>query len=129
MTELQIVQLLGIVYAAMGIGLILSGPNYLKAVYANFAKQPGLMLFGGFLSVGIGYPMVVHYTTWDTLPGAIAAFFGWAALVKGVLLLAFPAAFEALSHMMIGKTGFIKVASGFVLALGVALGLVGFGVI
>ena len=129
MTELQIVQLIGILYTALGVGMIVSGPNYLKAVYADFAKHPGLLLFGGFITVAGGFVMVTHYTTWTTLPGGIAAVFGWAMMIKGVALLALPVAFEAISHMMVSKTKFLKAAGPVILVLGVALGLVGFGVI
>ena len=129
MTELQIVQLIGIIYTALGVGMLLSGPDYLKAVYADFTKHPGLLLFGGFITAAGGFAMVIHYTTWTTLPGGIAAVVGWAMMIKGVALLAFPVAFEALSHMMVSKTGFLKAAGPIILILGVALGLVGFGVI
>ncbi|MBT3279362.1 MAG: hypothetical protein HN909_01940 [Phycisphaerales bacterium] len=129
MTELQVVQLLGIMYTAIGVGFLVTGPDYLKAVYANFAKSPGLMLFGGFLSAAVGYAMVIHFTTWDSLVPAIATVVGWAALIKGVMLLAFPAAFEALCHMMISKGAALKVASTVILALGLALLALGFEVI
>ena len=118
MTELQIVQLLGIMYAALGIGLFLSGADYLRAVYADFAKHPGFMLFGGMTSAAAGFAMVVHYTTFDSLIPAIAAVVGWAALVKGVLILIFPAAFEALCRIMVTKTKALNYCGFFILAIG-----------
>lgn len=82
-------QIWGPAILAVGLGVFLSGPYYIK-IYRDIDKSPLAMLTFGMFAMAAGLLQVSLHNAWNTLPEIIVSFLGWALLVKGALFLIAP---------------------------------------
>lgn len=87
-TSMFIAQLLAVVYLAVGLGLLLSGDYYKKAM-AEMVKSHATMYLGGVMALLAGFLIVSFHNVWEGWP-ILVTLIGWLALVKGLVLLIFP---------------------------------------
>lgn len=87
--SMMIAQVLGLVYLSIGIGMLLSPAQYDKLL-AEFENNASLTYIGGIMALIFGYIILHMNNVWEgSYVGAITLI-GWAACIKGVLLLAKP---------------------------------------
>lgn len=98
-TTLYLAQLVGPIYLVLGLGLLVGGKYYAK-VYDNLGKDVMAYLLAGMASMAIGLAMVLAHNLWGTLLEILVSLFGWAALVKGVLILLVPKSFTDLAKSL-----------------------------
>jgi len=89
MTDAQIFQVLGIVYLAVGVGIIIN-PDFYKKLVTDFMESPPAIYLGGIAALIIGYLLVTFHNTWDKDWSVIITIIGWVALIKGLFLIVLP---------------------------------------
>lgn len=89
MTEVQIFQILGLIYFAAGLGMMIN-PEFFKKMLANLAENSLALYIGAMLALALGYFMVSYFNVWSWDRSLIITLVGWFALVKGFFLLIFP---------------------------------------
>jgi uncharacterized protein YjeT (DUF2065 family) len=125
MTDAQIFQLLGIVYAAVGLGGIINSDFYTKIV-DSFDNNPALIYITALILLTTGFIIVTFHNIWVAGWTVIITIFGYAVLIKGIGLLVFPRAFIAMSKAMVKKIKNIRLCAVVALAIGLGLMYLGF---
>jgi len=123
-TTLFIARVIAVMYLAIGLGILLS-PDYYRKTFDAMLKNSGIMYLGGFLALIVGYLIVAYHNIWVKDWTVIITIFGWAALIKGVLILAFPQGMVDFSASFLKKKNFTIIGFG-VLVIGAILGYFGF---
>ena len=88
------------------------------------ASQVWPWVTGAFVLIG-GIAVVAFHNQWRNPAAVIVSLLGWMLVVRGVVLLAFPAAFTSLADQMIGATGALQTLYVELAVLGVYLTIVG----
>jgi len=89
MTDTQIFQVLGIVYLAVGIGILIN-PDFYKKLITEFSENPTAIYLSGLVAIVMGYLLVTFHNTWPTDWPVIITILGWVVLIKGLFLLLLP---------------------------------------
>jgi membrane-bound ClpP family serine protease len=77
----------------MAVGFFSARDHYSKEL-PKLIDNSGFMLLGGMFSLIIGFFIIEYHTIWEQNWKGLITLIGWAALIKGVMLLAFPGWFE-----------------------------------
>lgn len=128
MNDSQIFQLIGLAYAAMGLGGVLSKDSYLRLM-EDFANSPALLFLTGILTLVFGFVLVVFHNVWVMGWPVIITIFGWIALFKGIWILAFPGFYAYINGKMKKVAPLMRGYAVVVLLIGVFFLLLGFGVL
>lgn len=124
-TSLFVAQLLAVVYIVVGLGLVLNTGHYQK-VFGEFFKSSASTYLGGILALVAGFLLISYHNIWEQSWVVLITIIGWAALLKGFMLLVFPNAFISFSKAMF-KTKHAYVVIGiFAIIFGLVLGYFGF---
>ena len=117
MTEVQIFQLFGLTFFAIGVGMF-SNPKFVRSISAELEKSTSNVFYGGLISLVIGYFLVSYHNVWKLDAGIILTIMGWVAVFKGMALLMMP------KHTMKMYKGILKGkghwVAYFVTGLGIA---------
>jgi xanthosine utilization system XapX-like protein len=89
MTDAQIFQLLGIVYLAVGMGILINLDFY-KKLMSVFSENPPVIYLSGLAALVIGYLLVRFHNVWPSDWPVIITIFGWVSLIKGLFLVLLP---------------------------------------
>lgn len=89
MTDAQIFQLFGIMYLAVGFGILIN-PEFYKKMLADFGQSRPMIYFGGLSVLAVGYLLVMFHNVWVRDWPVIITVIGWGAFLKGVFLLMLP---------------------------------------
>lgn len=122
--EIMIAQVAAIIYLSVAIGFLFNGKHY-KDLIKDFFGNKGLLYLAGFITVIIGYIIIQKHNVWEYSWVVLVTLIGWAALIKGVLLLAFPDVMMAMSKPFMKKDVTITI-SIITLILGLVFGYYGF---
>ena len=101
-TSLIIARILGVIYFSFGVGLLLNS-NYYKEIMQKLLDNAGYMLLAGFFAVVVGFLIIENHDIWTDAWTSIISIIGWIALIKGILILAFPRSFGIFKPMLTGK--------------------------
>jgi len=125
MTDAQIFQVLGIMYLAVGIGIITSRDFYNK-IFEGFMDSPPAFYLGGLVALVIGYLLIAFHNIWVKDWPVIITIIGWIALIKGILLIAFPKVSINISRCFIGTKKILTIWAIVAIILGVLCCWLGF---
>ena len=89
MTDVQLFQLLGLTFFAMGIGMITT-KDFFKGISKEFLASTVSVFYGGLVCMAIGYPLVAFHNIWESNISVVITLLGWLTLFKGFALLMFP---------------------------------------
>ena len=128
MTDAQIFQLLGIIYLAVGIGILIN-PDFYKKLIKDFTENPPAIYLGGLVSLAIGFLLVSFHNIWVRDWSVIITIIGWAALIKGLFLLILPKMAIKISNAFKEIKKLLPVWSTIVIILGALLCWLGFFVL
>ena len=117
MTEIQIFQLFGLTFFAIGTGMFIN-PGFIKNILREFGRSTATVFYGGLISLAIGYFLVTFHNTWNGGWSLFITIMGWIALVKGFALLMFPIQTGSLYKKIIGKKDNANIIAMVVLILG-----------
>jgi uncharacterized protein YjeT (DUF2065 family) len=126
MTDAQIFQVLGIVYLAVGIGMLIN-PDFYKKLMSEFSENPPSMYLSGLAAMVIGYLLVTYHNIWPSDWPVIITIFGWVALIKGLFLLLLPrVSIKISSFFQIQMTKLLTVWAVIIAVVGALLAWLGF---
>ncbi len=89
---LLIAQVLGLVYLAVGVGMVMNAKYYTK-VYDDMMKSPALIYVLGLVALVVGFFIINNHNYWVKGWEVVITLVGWGAFVKGGALLVAPQAF------------------------------------
>lgn len=89
MTDAQIFQLLGIIYLAVGLGMLIN-PDFYKKMITHFMENPPAVYMGGLAALVIGFLLITFHNSWVRDWPVIITIIGWAAFIKGLFLIILP---------------------------------------
>ena len=119
-----VAKLIGALYIAVGLGLILDKAYYQKAM-TKMLDEAGIMYLGGAMALVTGILLVSYHNIWVKDWEVIITILGWASLIKGIGLLVFPSATIGFYKPML-KGRLVANAGVFALVLGLILGYYGY---
>lgn len=124
MTDIQILQLLGLAYLAAGLGGITSPQVFKKAVRDYAENLPAIYLSAVLLLV-LGYVLVNRSPEPCSPTTLLVTAIGWLCLIKGALLLAFPR-IHVLVAKYVKKDSQLSLGAIISVLIGIALLLISF---
>ena len=125
MSDSQIFKLFGLVYLAVGSGMLVN-PEYYKNLFEEFMEKRCMtyLYLGGIMSLSIGYLLVIFHNVWAFEWGVIITIFGWLALIKGLVILVRPKVMISMIKAMTTEV-FFKVMPVATTVLGVIFLVIG----
>lgn len=125
MSDAQIFQILSILYIAVGIGIVLN-PGHYKKLFESFVENPSVLYIGGALALAVGYLIVAFHNTWTADVSVIVTIIGWAALLKGIVLLVQPKIMITLIKAILKEEKTLRIEGIAIIILGLVLSYLGF---
>jgi len=123
-TSVFIAKVIAVIYLSFGFGMLFSG-NYYKKIISKLIDDSSYMFLGGFMAIVFGMLIVEYHNIWIKDWTVLVTIIGWMALVKGIILLAFPQFFDIFKPMLKSEN-LNKFMLPLVLILGLVFGYFGF---
>lgn len=123
-TSLFIAKIIGIIYTSFGVGLLLNGKHF-KTELPKLLENTGFLIFGGFIAIVIGMLIIENHNYWEKSWTIVITLIGWIALIKGILLIAFPK-ITNLYKPILNNAMFFKILAPLVFTFGVLFFFLGF---
>lgn len=89
LSEIQVFQVLGLIFFASGLGFLIN-PSFGRKTLDNLVDLPILMYLSSLVAVFVGYILVSFFNVWAWDWTLLITLVGWAALIKGIFVLIFP---------------------------------------
>lgn len=121
----QLAMLIGLYELAAGIAG-LSGRLVWADLIDGFDRSPALTFVTGLVAFAIGGAMVMAHNLWAGPLAIIVSLIAWAALVEGLLLIAWPQPIMAMSRPLVRNQRAISLAAALFGAAMLAAGLYAF---
>ncbi len=109
-------QIWGPILVALGAGIFIS-PDCYRKVYRNLENETLAVMLGGLAILAVGIAQTLYHNVWGTLPEIFISLLGWAAILKGLMLLVYPRLAERFGDK-VANTNFFKVAAAVCIILG-----------
>jgi hypothetical protein len=87
--SIAITQFLGILYAGVGLSVLIDRKN-ISAAIREIIRNPGTLWLWGFITLTIGAVFIVTNNIWTSGWPLFITIVGWSALIKGLYILIFP---------------------------------------
>lgn len=113
---------MGAYITAMGIGLLFD-PKRLDGMIGDFDRQPALLVIVGMIAFAIGAGLLAIHHHWTDPLAVIVTLLLWAAMIEGLVIMAFPGLWLAIARPFIGQG---RLTAILCLLLGIALLIAGF---
>jgi len=84
-----IARLLGVIYLAVGAGLLASRGFY-ERLFNEFKTNTVGIYLGGLMALATGVSILSFHNDWELTPGLAITVIGWLAIAKGVSLVIMP---------------------------------------
>ena len=124
-TSLFLAKLLGPLFVALGLGLLVNHGAF-QAMAAEFLRNYPLIFLSGLISLAAGLALVLTHNVWTRDWRLIITLFGWLAVIGGVLRIVTPQLAAAAGGVMLVHTAALIVAAFVWLALGAVLCFFGY---
>ncbi len=85
----QILLITGVVVLVVGIGAYRK-PNSFRKILGSLNTNLALLYVLGLVNLIIGLFLIINFSAWTTIPEALVAFIGIAAVIKGFMMVIFP---------------------------------------
>lgn len=82
-------QLWGPITLAIGLGIFISRPYYIKT-YRDLQNETLAVLIFGMMGIAAGIIQVTAHNEWSTLPQVVISILGWGLLIKGAVFMIAP---------------------------------------
>lgn len=97
----------------------------MEKLLSDFEGSPAWAWFGGAITLLLGLVVVALHPYWTDPPAVIVSALGWLLVLRGVLLLAFPAALISAANAVIGTGPVWRIGYALLGLLGLYLTVVG----
>lgn len=125
MSEIQIFQVLGLLFFASGLGLLIN-PGFGKKLLENLTDYPMFTYLSSLIVLVAGFYLVSFFNVWAWDWTLLLTLTGWAALIKGVTMLIFPGlvhswiselkdSYVTVKAIAAAVLGFVYLALGFLM--------------
>lgn len=114
-------KIIALTYISFGIAVLREKAVFSQFI-ADFEKSPALIFLTGFIALIIGMLLVEHHNVWAKNWTVLITLIGWASLLKGIMLLAFPEAASQFKNLYSNT----RVSGIFIIAIGLLFGYFGF---
>lgn len=126
MSELLVLQMFGLIYLSLGIGMFINTKFY-SPILKEYKSNPAMTMLTGVISFVIGFLIVSNHNVWSPeISSVMITLLGWLSMVSGLLILAFP----TMMVKMVGKfsplANHTKVWSIIIFVLGAIISYMGF---
>ena len=111
-------------YLSIGVGILLNG-SYYKRGFEKIVDNFGILFISGIMALVVGYMIVLYHNIWEKDWRLLITLFGYAALIKGMMLLAFPSMLS-LYKPLLKLPNIDKLIAALALLLGGVLAYFGF---
>ncbi len=111
-------------FAVIATIVALRAPNMATLLAQFTATEVWPWVTGAFILMG-GIAIVAFHQRWRSPAAVIVSVLGWLLVARGVVLLAFPAAFASLANRMIGAVGAWQATYIIMALIGLYLSYVG----
>lgn len=116
-----VAKIAALVYLSAGVGALFATVNYNKVI-EEFQKSTSLSYLAGFMALVIGMLLVNYHNVWEWNWTVLITIIGWAGVLKGMVLIAFPGAIAPFRHVFKN----IRALGVVLIALGLLFGYFGF---
>ncbi|MCB0930657.1 MAG: hypothetical protein KDB71_01990 [Mycobacterium sp.] len=99
--------------------------SQMQPLLSEFEAEPVWSWLVGALVLLLGLTVVGLHTSWANPAAAIISFVGWAMVLRGVLLMAFPAAFMSTANAVLGAAPLWQIGCIGMALVGMYLAVVG----
>jgi len=119
-----IAKIVSVIYLSAALGAVLN-KDYYRRILDDLFQNAALTYLMGFTALILGSLMVNYHNSWTKDWTVLITILAWLALVKGVLIVAFPKFVQRYSRPFLGETGikFVPYVAAF---LGLVFGYFGF---
>ena len=124
-TSMLIAKLIGPILAVAGLATFVN-PKAFHEMGREFLASRALIFIAGFLALLGGLAIVNTHNMWIAGWPVIITIFGWAAIIGGILRMAFPALTKSIGEAMLAREAVLRVASGVQVLLGAFLMFMGY---
>lgn len=121
--SILVARIVAVLYIAVSVGVLFDQISF-KKLYLDMIKNAGLMYIMGLFALVIGFILVHYHNIWAWNWTVLVTLIGWAALIKGVMIITFPKSLDFFKPMFTGK--FLGVFPYFTLVFGLIFGYFGF---
>jgi hypothetical protein len=102
--SILIAKIASVVYLSAALGAVFGRDHY-RRVFDDSFKNAALTYFMGFTALIMGCLIVNYHNTWARNWTVLVTILGWLALVKGILIIAFPRFVESYSKLIFAGKG------------------------
>ncbi|MBU1151402.1 hypothetical protein KJ632_01075 [Patescibacteria group bacterium] len=117
-TSVLVARTIAVVWGVMGLGILLNSAYFEKA-FEDIYKSRATVFYGGVLALAFGFVIVSLHNVWVWDLPVVVTLFGWAALLKGLMLLLVPEVLLKFSKPFLAN---LKVVGVGALIFGLVLG-------
>lgn len=115
-TSILIAKIIGLIYLSFGVGILLNGSFYKKEI-PKLLENTAYLILGGFLAIIVGVLIIDNHNYWVKNWTIVITLIGWIALIKGIMLLAFPTLVKIYKPLL-NSENFYKILGPLVLVFG-----------
>ena len=123
-TSILIAKIIGIVYTALGVGLIIN-KKYYKETFKKMISNTSFLFMGGLFAIIIGVLIIEHHNYWKNDWTVLITIIGWVAIIKGILLIVFPKSFSIFKPFFSSKLLYL-IFGPFMIIIGIVFLYFGF---
>jgi hypothetical protein len=123
--SIYLAKLIGPVFAAMGVGLLLNGAIY-RAMIDQFLQGYAFIYLSGLLVLPVCIALVLAHNVWTPDWRLIITLLGWIGALGGVVRITFPQVVQFIGNTVLTRSE-VPIIAGFgVLVLGAVLSYFGY---
>jgi vacuolar-type H+-ATPase subunit I/STV1 len=102
--SILIAKIASVIYLSAALGAVLNRDHY-QRVLDDLFENAALTYFMGFTTVVLGFLMVNYHNIWVKDWTVLVTSVGWAALIKGILLIVVPKFVQSYSRLIFEAKG------------------------
>ncbi len=123
--SILISKILSVGYLSFGLGVLLN-QDYYKRELTKILDNSAILLYGGFMAIVFGFIIIEFHNTWHNDWTTIITIIGWIALIKGIILLAFPNLTQLYQKTIFHPDNLVKILVPLLFIMGILFGYFGF---
>lgn len=117
MTDALIIQILSMMFCAMGLGIFVN-PHFYKKIMEDFVENESISFLASLISFTIGFLLISLRRAPYPEHISIITIMGWIALLKGLLMIILPKPLLQIVKVFSKKKGIFMFCGTFLLILG-----------
>ncbi|MGH6991326.1 MAG: hypothetical protein ACREE3_15620 [Stellaceae bacterium] len=123
--SIYLAKLIGPVFAAIGIGMLLNGQIY-RGMGEQFLSSTALIYLSGLLALPVGIAIVLAHNIWAPDWRVLITLLGWLSMIGGVFRIVYPQLVQSLGGAIFHLAAVPAAGGTLLLVLGLALSFFGY---